>query len=103
VANIQLFDLGDGRNRRNVFDRQAMSGVDREPDLRAVPSSLLQRSKGGWIARRVGVRARVELDGKRAELSGSVDCVEIRADEKARPKSGRIQPSDAVGDSAVIA
>src|SRR5437763_10023144 len=80
-----------------------MAGVHGEANCRAMARSILQRAKRGRISMRVRIRSRVQLDGQRAERARFVDRVQVWPDEKARPKAGRIEPGNSLGDAAVVA
>jgi len=50
----------------------------------------------------VRVGAGVQLDGQRAELAGAVDRMKVGTNEKTRPQPQRVEPSETVGDTAVV-
>ena len=75
MADVELGELGDGGDRDDIVEGQAVAGVrldavlDRERG--AVGDALAAR--GALLALDVGVAAGVELDHRRAEAEGRLD------------------------------
>src|SRR3989442_4274724 len=102
VPDIELFDLGDGRDRLDVPVGEAVAGVDGEAGGAGMRGGAAQRDEGAVaLAPRVGVAAGVELDGGHRERMRPVDRGAVGADEETHPDTGVSQAANRVADSRV--
>jgi len=103
VADIELLDFGDGRHWTDVGDGQAMPCVDGEPNFGTNSGGGPKRFDRPRVGAVVSVFAGVKLDGRRAELTRSLDRRQVGPDEKARSDAGSGKSRQALGETGVTA
>jgi hypothetical protein len=91
MADVELLDFGDCRDRPNVAGGEPVSRVDGETHQVALARCVLQRTKHGCLVRVVRVAASVQLDGHGAEVARARYDVSVGIDEEARANSNRCQ------------
>jgi hypothetical protein len=69
VADVELFDFGDGGDRRDVPGGESVTCMNREAEAVAVAGRGLERAKDCRIIRMVGVLARVQLNSDGAKVA----------------------------------
>jgi len=92
MADVELLDFGDRRDRRDVVRREAVAGVDGETELVSVTRRILERAKHGRLVRMVCVSTGVQLDGHGAEVARPRHDVYVGVDEEARADPDGGQP-----------
>jgi hypothetical protein len=103
VADVQLLDFGNRRDRRDVARRQAVPRVDGQSERFSMARCVLQRPENGWVVRMVRIAPGVKLDCDGAQVPRARDRVEVRVDEEARPNARRPERFDRGAQSLWIA
>src|SRR5262245_25252104 len=102
MADVQFGDLGNGRDRNDIVEREAVTGMRLDPVLdreRGAIGDALQLGRARvsilW-ALGMSVAASVELDDRRAEPDCSGDLVFGGFDEQADPDVRRAELIDEI-------
>src|SRR6478735_11994133 len=85
MADVQLLDLRDGGHRTNVPDREAVSGVDRQTEVRPASRRVTKRIERRAVPRLMRVGSGVKLNRWNAELLRLLDRCPGWIDEEAHP------------------
>ena len=96
MADVELLDLGNARNRLDVAHREAVTGVDGEAELHAEARRRFQGLQRLGVVRMMRVAAGMKLHGDGAECARRLHGALVGIDEKARPDPRRIHLTDAV-------
>ena len=102
MADVELFDFPNPRDRLDVGDSEAVSGVDGESERRAETRAAAQRVDGLLVARMMCVRAGVQLDRDRAEIARRANRAFVRIDEKTRANTRSVQARDSVANALLV-
>lgn len=95
MPDVELFDLGDRRDRADIEVREPVAGVDGQAGPPRVHRRLLKMDEGPvMLPPGVGVPAGVQLDRGNAEGGGRVDGAGIWVDEEGNANVGVLQPGD---------
>ncbi len=109
MADIELDDLGQRRDRLRRLEIEAMAGMDFEAEparkLRPVADALpfRLRRRCSLVGKRVAPGAGVELDHRRADRDRCLDLTRLGGDEQRYADAGRPQPGDDRRQRGVLA
>ena len=92
VADVELFDVGNGRDGADIARRETMTGMHRESKRSAQRRTVAQGSERGWILPVVCIPARVQLHRVGTNLARQGNTLSIGIDEEAAANAGAAQP-----------
>src|ERR1700744_5441082 len=83
MADIELDNLRQRRDRADIVEGEAVAGMNLEPDLMSQPGGFGQPAQLFFMrgADRVGIGARMELDDMGADVLCRPHLPQVRADE----------------------
>ena len=84
MADVELLDFGDRRDRSDVVGREPVARVDGETEFVSVTPRFLERAERGGLVRMVRISTGVQLDGHRAEVPRPRHRIYVGVDEEAR-------------------
>ncbi len=103
MADVELFDFGNGGDRADIGDREAVAGMNGEPKAGAQCRRLRQRAQGRGVAGVVRIGAGMELDRHSAGVMRGAHHALVGIDEEAGADAGGVKSRDAGGHSLRVA
>ena len=102
MADVELGELRDGGDRRDIVEGQAVAGVGLDAVLDGQRGAIGDALQFGRVllALDMGVAAGVELDHRRAEPNRGLDLSLARLDEQADADARVAEPVDIMGAAA---
>src|SRR5687767_15449101 len=96
MADVELAKLGDGGDRHDIVEGQAVAGVRLDAVLRGQRGSVGDSAKLGrpLLAVELGIAAGVKLDDRRSKRDRGRDLPLVGLDEQADPDTGRAELVD---------